>query len=225
MKILRTTILTILLAALLNVPALAQSKGAAGPTGKIATVDLHKIFNGYWKTKQAQAALNEHKAQLDKDEKAMIDDLKKANDAYQQLLTQANDQAISADERNKRKQAAGDKLKRMQDSKAAIEQYDRQGKTSLNDQMQRMSDNIYSEIKTAITARAKAAGCALVIDTSSQSINVPPEVIPLKSPVVYNSGDNDLTDDVLKQLNAGAPIDTTTPVVTAPPPLVNTNKL
>ena len=36
---------------------------------------------------------------LDKDDKGMRDDLKKGSDEYQKLLEQANDQAISADER------------------------------------------------------------------------------------------------------------------------------
>ena len=103
MKFLRTTILTVSLLAFLSVPALAQTK--------IGTVDLRKLFDGYWKTKQAQAALNERKAQLDKDDKGMRDDLKKGSDEYQKLLEQANDQAISAEERDRRKTAAADKLK------------------------------------------------------------------------------------------------------------------
>src|ERR1017187_9260181 len=61
MKLLRTTILTISMLAFLSVPALAQTK--------IGTVDLRKLFDGYWKTKQVQTALNDRKAQLDKDDK------------------------------------------------------------------------------------------------------------------------------------------------------------
>jgi hypothetical protein len=42
--------------------------------------------------------------------------------------------------------------------------------------------------------------------------------------VVYSSGENDLTDDVLKHLNAGAPIDMTKPVASnTVPSLVSTN--
>jgi hypothetical protein len=53
MKFLRTTVLTISLLAFLSVPALAQTK--------IGTVDLRKLFDGYWKTKQAQTVLNDRK--------------------------------------------------------------------------------------------------------------------------------------------------------------------
>ena len=209
MKLLRTTVLTILLLAFLSVPALAQTK--------IGTVDLRKLFDGYWKTKQAQAVLNDRKTQLDKDDKSMRDDLKKASEEYQKLLEQANDQAISADERDKRKQAAADKLKQLQDSKTAIDQFERQAQVTLAEQSQRMRDNILNEIKAAVAAKAKAAGYLLVIDAAAGNRQS-------HAAVVYSSGENDLTAAVLKQLNAGAPIDLTKPVAsTTVPSLVGTN--
>ena len=209
MKLLHTTVLTILLLAFLSVPALAQTK--------IGTVDLRKLFDGYWKTRQAQAALNDRRTQLDKDDKSMRDDLKKGGDEYQKLLEQANDQATSAGEREKRKQAAADKLKQLQDSKTAIDQFERQAQVTLSEQSQRMRENILAEIKTAVTAKAKAAGYLLVIDAAAETANA-------TTAVVYSSGDNDLTDDVLKHLNAGAPIDLTKPVASnTVPSLVGTN--
>jgi hypothetical protein len=98
---LRTILPAVLLMTFLGGSALAQTK--------IATVDLRKLFDGYWKTKQAQADIKEQQTQLDKDAKAMLDDYKKAGDEYQQLLTQEDDPAISADERDRRKQKADDK--------------------------------------------------------------------------------------------------------------------
>jgi len=209
MKFLRTTVLTISLLAFLSVPAPAQTK--------IGTVYLHKLFDGYWKTKQAQTALNERKTQLDMDDKSMRDDLKKGSDEYQKLVEQANDQAISADQRDKRKQAAADKLKQLQDSKATIDQFERQAQVTLSEQSQRMRENILVEIKAAVAAKAKAAGCFLVIDAAAETPNA-------TTAVVYSSGENDLTDIVLKQLNAGSPIDLTKPVASnSVPSLVGTN--
>jgi outer membrane protein len=211
MKLLRTTILTISLLAFLSVPALAQTK--------IGTVDLRKLFDGYWKTRQAQIVLTDRQAQLVKDGKNMRDDLKKGGDEYQKLLAQANDQALSADQRDKHKQAAADKLKQLQDSKTAIDQFERQAQITLSEQSQRMRDNVLSEIKAAVTAQAKAAGCSLVIDAAAETANA-------TTAVLYSNGENDLTDAVLKRLNAGAPIGTTSaPVVASPSSLLlNTNK-
>ena len=45
--------------------------------------------------------------------------------------------------------------------------------------------------------------------------------------MIYHTGENDITDTVLKQLNAGAPIDLTAtnsaPAVSSMPSLLNTN--
>ena len=132
-------------------------------------------------------------------------------------MAQANDQAFSADQRDKRKQVAADKLKQLQDSKTAIDQFERQAQITLSEQSQRMRDNILSEIKAAVTAQAKVAGYSLVIDAAAETANA-------TTAVVYSSGENDLTDVVLKQLNAGAPISTlSAPVVTSPSSLLGTN--
>jgi outer membrane protein len=211
MKFLRTTLLTVALLAFLSAPALAQTK--------IGTVDLRKLFDGYWKTKQAQVALNDRKAQLDKDDRGMRDDLKKGGDEYQKLLEQANDQAISSEERDRRKATAADKLKALQESKNAIDTFERQAQVTLSEQGQRMRENILAEIKTAVATQARAASYALVIDAAAETANA-------TTAVVFSNGENDLTDAVLKQLNAGAPISTlSTPVAPSPSSLLyGTNK-
>ncbi len=191
MKMIRTTILTISLLACLSMPAFAQSK--------VATVDMRKLFSGYYKTKIAETILDGKKTDLRKEIKDMADGLDKAQTDYKQLLEQANDQAISAEERARRNQAAADKLKEMNNSKAALDQFNRQAESTLSDQSQRMSSNLVTDIQKAVADRAKAGGYSLVINSASTEA------------VVFSSNDNDLTDAVLKQLNAGAPIDVSAP--------------
>jgi outer membrane protein len=202
MKILRIIFPAVLLSMLLTCSAFAQSK--------VATVDMDKVLKNYWKTQQAQAAIEAQANQLEKDDKSMKDDFTKAQNDYKQLLEQANDQAISADEREKRKQAADTKLKQLQDNQAAIDQYERQAQSTLAEKKQQVEQNLFKEIQQTVAAKAKSAGDTLVVNTSVQTI------------VIYAGTDNDLTDDVLKQLNAGAPIDVTKPAsTTSAPPLLN----
>jgi len=193
MKFLKTTFLTAALLALLTIPAVAQPR--------IATVDMSKIFNNFWKTKRAQAALDSRRTELSKELKDMADNFDKANADYKQLLDQANDQAISAEERQKRQQAADDKLTELNSSRAAIEQFGRQAQAQIADQIQRMKSNLLDEIQKAVADRAKAGGYTLVVNSGPTASEV----------IVYASNDNDLTDAVLKQLNAGAPIDLNQP--------------
>jgi outer membrane protein len=202
--ILRIVLPTILLLTFFSSPALAQQK--------IATVDVQKLFNGYWKKKQAEVALNDRKTELEKEDRGFIDDLKKSKDDYQKLLDVANDQAVSDDERARRKQAADDKAKQIQDSQQTIVQFERQSQATLAEQSQRMRENILKEIQAAVATKAKAGHYTLVIDSAAQTVNQTPVFL-------YNEGQDDLTTDVLNQLNAGAPIDTTIPSATSPPPL------
>lgn len=208
--ILKMTLAAILLTLFLSVSAHAQSQ-------KIATVDLGNVFTNYYKTKLAQTQLDSDKAQVYKDEKNALDELKKAQADYKQLLAQADDSALSDSERDKKKQAADAKLKEMQDDKTALDQYDRSAKTRLADEFQRVRDKILSEIQAAVEAQAKTAGDTLVLDSAAQTANGTPVV-------VFNAAQNDLTDAVVKQLNAGAPIDLNSKTTTVTPiPITDTN--
>ena len=65
--------------------------------GSIAVVDLKKVFDGYWKTKQADLNLKERAGELDKKRKDMLDDLKKSGDEYKKLVESASDSAVSVE--------------------------------------------------------------------------------------------------------------------------------
>jgi Skp family chaperone for outer membrane proteins len=192
-SLLRKIVPALLLVFLTSAPAWGQ--------GRIATVDLRKVFDNYWKTKQADVALKDRAADIEKEHKSMLDDWKKAKDDYQTLLTEANNQTLSLEERDKRKKSAEDKFKQIKDSEDAITQYERQARTTLDEQKKRMRDSILEEIRTTVNGKAKAAGYALVFDTVAESANNTPIVL-------YSNNENDITEAVLSQLNAGAPAET-----------------
>jgi outer membrane protein len=192
-SLLRKIVPVLLLVSLMSLPAWGQ--------GRLATIDMRKVFDNYWKTKQADAALKDRAADIEKEHKSMLDDWKKAKEDYQTLLTEANNQTLSLEERDKRKKTAEDKFKQIKDSEDAITQYERQARTTLDEQKKRMRDSILEEIRTTINGKAKSAGYALVFDTVGESINNTPVVL-------YSNNENDITESVLSQLNAGAPAET-----------------
>lgn len=208
MKKLHQLILTVVFLVATTASGSAQSKTttAAAPT-KVATVDMKKLFNGYYKTRLAQTSLENRKSELRKEIKDMADGLDKAQTDYKQLLEQSNDPALSADERDKRKQSAADKVKEINNSRGAIEQFQRQAESQLADQSQRMSANLVGEIQKAVADQAKAGGYSMVLNSASAEV------------VVFANNDNDITAAVLAQLNAGAPIDM--PASSPSAPLLN----
>jgi Skp family chaperone for outer membrane proteins len=202
MKNLRLTFLTVVL--------LAATVFSAGAQTKIASVDMKKLFNGYWKTKQANTALENRKVELRREMKDMTDSLEKAQNDYKQMLDQANDPAISAEERDKRSLAAADKAKDINQNKSALDQFQRSAEAQLTEQGQRMSSNLATDIQQAVAQKAKAAGYTAVINSANSEA------------FIYVSPDNDITDAVMAQLNAGAPIDLDKPAG-APAFNINTN--
>jgi outer membrane protein len=182
----------LLLLSLLSGNALAQSR--------LATIDLRKVFEGYWKTKKADVQLKERATEMEKEHKTMLDDWKKGKEEYQTLLTDANNQVLSPEERDKRKKSAEDKFKQLKETEDTIQQYERQARTTLDEQKKRMRDSIIVEMKTAITVKAKAAGYTLVVDTTAETPNNTPVVL-------YSSGENDVTQVVLDELNKNQPKD------------------
>ena len=180
----------ILLLGALALPAAGQNH--------IGTIDLQKVFNNYWKRQQGEAALKERGEAMDKDYKGFRDDYLKVKEEYTKLLASAQDQSKAQEERDKAKAAAEAKLVELKSTENTIRTYEENANTQISQQKKRMRDSLLQDIYTAVNAKAKASGYTLVIDTASESFNQTPVVL-------YTTGENDMTDAILTQLNAGAP--------------------
>ena len=113
-------------------------------------------------------------------------------------ITTSQDQSKTQEERDKSKTAAESKLLELKTSENTIRTYEENAKDQLDSQKKRMRDSLLQDIQGAINAKAKSSAYTLVIDTSAESFNQTPTVL-------YSNGENDMTDMILKQLNAGAP--------------------
>jgi Skp family chaperone for outer membrane proteins len=122
----------------------------------------------------------------------MVEDAKKARDAYQKLVSDASDSAISSEEREKRKKLAEDKFKQVREKEDDANRFNRDATARLQEREKRFTDTLVNEIRNVISAVAKTHGLAQVLDISS----------PV---VLYTNGEGDITDEVIKQLNANAP--------------------
>ena len=175
--------------------------GVARPAEfRCAQIDLEKVFDGYWKTKKADANIKEQAGLLLKDRKKMMDDWEKAKVDYKKLLDNANDQIVSSEERDKRKKAAEAKLLEIQEIESSVSQFDRSSQASIDEQKHRMRDGILKDIRDVINTKAKSGNFTMVMDVSGKTANQTPFVI-------YHTSENDLTDAVLAQLNIGMPRD------------------
>ena len=185
---------TILLATLLCLPVLP----AAAAEMKIGIVDLRKCWDNYWKKNQADAALRARGNELEEERKNIQKQFEKAKADYKKALEDANDQAVSAEEREKRKKSAEAKLAEINEIDASYAAFNRNAKAQIEAQNARMRDEILKEIRAVVNAKSKAGGYSLIIDVSADSVSQAPVVL-------FNNGDDDITDAVITQLNANAP--------------------
>jgi outer membrane protein len=165
---------------------------------KIATVDLRKVFDNYWRTKQADANIKDQAADLEKERKSMVDRFQQGEEKYKKQLDGANDIALSASERDKRKKDAENELMNLREMETRIKQFDNTSRATLGEKQRRVRDNILQEIRDTIKAKVKNAGYTLDLDTAAETPNSTPIVL-------YTAGNDDLTDAVLSQLNLNAP--------------------
>jgi Skp family chaperone for outer membrane proteins len=192
--------LILVAAAIVLAPASIWSQAASGvPAGqKIATVDLAKVFEKYYKTIRSSSAIKQEAADMEKERADMIDAGKKTEVEWHKLIEKSEDQAISAEERAKSKKAAEDKFREIKSAEQNIQEYDRTSTARLREKNRQRRDDIVKEIRNVLDADAKAGGYNLVIDISGESANMTPVIL-------YSSGVADLTENLIKELNAAAP--------------------
>jgi outer membrane protein len=183
--------------------------GTALAQGRIATVDLSRILDNYYKKRQAEGVLKERIDEADKDVKDMLEGLKKMKDDYDAVAKTVIDPAISPAERDKRESEAADKRRRFNDMQAALDDYRRNSNIRIQEQRNRLMGGLLMDITNTISAKAKTAGYSMVIDTAAVSVSGAPVI-------AYSNRENDITDAILTELNRGAASEAIKPDEKAP---------
>lgn len=199
MKRYLSSILTLVFAASLASSAYAQTK--------VAVVDMKKVFDGYWRTKEADRQLKERAADFEKARSGIVEDYKKANEEFGKLRESATDPAVSEEERNNRKKALEKKAGEIREQENSIRTFDQNMRQSIADQQLRLRESVLRDIKGVVEEKAKAGSFQMVVDTAAVSANQTPIVVY----TTLLGGESDLSDAVLKQLNANAPPETAKP--------------
>lgn len=170
---------------------------------KIGVVDLKKVFESYWKRDQSEKTLKERASGFEKIRNQLMEDYKRANEDLRKLYDSANDQAIAAAEREKRKGEVEKKAADVREQENAIRQFNETSTKTLQELQGRLRDQVLKEILSVVDEKSKAAGYQIVFDTAAQTGNFTPSVLY----TTLTGTEVDLTEAVLKELNANAPKD------------------
>ena len=177
---------------------------------KIATVDMSKTFESYWKTTLSNKQIKERETDFNKIEQGMVDDIKLIQEEYSRLVQSAQDPANAASKREEDSKQARLKAAANDRSLRSLTE-DRQNKQRTMGEMRaRLSKARVDEIKEIISAKAKQGSYDLVVNSAQNDAAL----------VLYTVGKNDLTKEVIEELNKEAPEEyrTKKPTLAVPEP-------
>jgi outer membrane protein len=183
---------------------------------KVATVDLGKAFDSFYKTKEAAQHLKEKQDEAQKEIQDKVADYQRISDEVDKLNKEANDPTLSPQARQEKAKARDQRGADLQAAGRQIEEFKTERGNELKDEYVRRRKEVVDEITKVITDYSGPQGYDLVLDKSSASVT---SGVPF---VLYNSSKlTDITPDIIKQLNVGAPAATATPgagIAPAPAP-------
>ncbi len=178
---------------------------------KIAVIDMDKTFREYYKTKEAEATINERRAAFEKDLRDQMADYQKMVDEITKLKQSSEDKTLAEGVRQEKMKAYETKVQDIRTLEAKINQFKAQRGRQLDDQFVRMRKGIIDEITKLIQDFGAKEKYTLVMDRSGMSMYGVPVLL-------YSQDVKDVTDEIIKGLNASKPAGSAAAAPAAPAP-------
>ena len=185
-----------ILLTLIAVCALAITSQAQ--TLKIITVDISKLFEGYYKTEQAGEKIRLSLEKAQEQDNALVDQLKIEAEKYNELKERSDNPALTDEARQQAQADADAQMQQIQLLQKERQNFQANTQRSLQQRQNAHRELMLDEIQKAVSALARERGATLVLDTSGVTSNTLPTV--LHSHTAW-----DISDLVLNELNRDAP--------------------
>ena len=177
---------------------------------KIGTVDMNKIFSAYYKTKDAEARINEARNSAKQELDERMDTYKKDLDDISKLNDDIANAALSSEAKAAKSKERDDKIQETKNLEQEITEFRTTREKQLQEQAVRMRNGIVDEITKLVLDRVKTDNYDLVMDRSGLSLNG----VPI---LMYAKDGLDFSDDIITELNKNKPKeDDTTGAATTP---------
>ncbi len=193
--------LTLTLAAVIfgfATPAFAQLK--------VGTVDMNKVFQGYYKTKDAESKINDARAAAKKELDSRIDGYKKLIDEINKLNDELKKTELSNDTKEQKAKTRDEKIKDAQEVEKEINDFRVTREKQLQEQAVRMRNGIVEEINKLIQDKVGGENYDIVFDRSGASLNSVPFLL-------YAKDSFDFSQTIIDSLNKSQPAAPVAPAV------------
>jgi outer membrane protein len=164
---------------------------------KVGTIDMKAVFDGYYKTKDAEAKINEARTQAKKELDERLDIFNKAQEEARKLNDEANKPELSEKAKAEKSKALNEKLQALGTLQREVQEFQQTRERQLSEQSVRSRNALLEDLNKVIADKVKAASYDLVIDKSGQSLNA-------VGILVYSKDSFDFTNDVIAEVNKGS---------------------
>ena len=164
----------------------------------IGVISLEKVYNGYWRTDVENKKLKSKQEEALDRIKKLEESLRKEGTVLGNMIKAMQDPRLAAAERSNRQQQVQTKQKELQQMQDAIQGFRERTRKDLELDMRKEREQIMEEIQQIVSTEAKKRKLNLVLDEAARSAAIAPIVI-------FADGENDLTEEVLRQLNLSDP--------------------
>lgn len=170
------------------------SATASAQAIKVATVDMKKVFESYYKTKDAEAKINEARNAAKKELEDRMDIAKKSLEEVKKLDEDISRPELSKDAKEQKAKVRSEKAAELQNMDREIREFQQSREKQLQEQSVRMRAGIVDDINKVVADKVKAENYDLVLDKSGPSLNGVPIVL-------YSRDSYEFTDSVVTALN------------------------
>lgn len=176
---------------------------------RFGTVDMKKVFESYYKTKEAEQRINEARNQAKKELEDREEERKKLGNEANKIIADLQRPELSKESKAGKEKERDDKIAEFRAKEQDMKDFQTTREKQLQEQSVRMRGAIVDEINKVISDRVKSENFDFVFDRSGPSLN--------GVPVVLHAGDKfDFTNDVVTALNKNRLSDKSTDAVTPP---------
>lgn len=167
---------------------------ASAQAFKVGTVDMKRVFESYYKTKDAEAKINEARNAAKKELEDRMDLAKKSLEEVKKLDEAISKPELSKDAKEQKAKQRSEKAAELQNMDREIREFQQSREKQLQEQSVRMRAGIVDDINKVVADKVKAENFELVFDKSGPSLNGVPIVL-------YARENFDFTDAVITALN------------------------
>ncbi len=179
------------------VTGLAVSLTNAGEV-RIAVVNGSRVLKDYYKTEMADTHIQQQLDDFSAEREKLLQEHKTLKQDFEALRAEAQNKVLTEEARDKKREQAEAKLAEVIEYENAIREKASTRKKQIEGEGRKIHAELAKAIKSAVKVCADKDGYTLVLESGGLLANG-------LEPVLYAEPKMDITDDVLKLLNADKP--------------------